>query len=61
MIFRERRVFDFFWRITLEGIGAALAAGSVGDFYFAFTYAHWRATKFWTATWMTMASHAIQN
>jgi len=44
-----------------EGLGTVLAAGTVGGFYFAFTYAHWRQKSRWTAFWTTWAVHTIQN
>lgn len=45
----------------VEGIGTAIAAGLVGGFYFAFTYAHWRESSRWTAFWTTSLSHAMHN
>jgi hypothetical protein len=46
---------------AVEGLGTLLAAGLVGGFYFAFTYAHWRETSRWTSFWTTWAVHTIQN
>ncbi|NIP25918.1 MAG: CPBP family intramembrane metalloprotease [Phycisphaerae bacterium] len=45
----------------LEGIPTGIAAGLVGGFYFAFTYAHWREKSRWTAFWVTAISHAFNN
>jgi hypothetical protein len=45
----------------LEGILTAIAAGLVGGFYFAFSYAHWCQKSHWTAFWITALSHALQN
>lgn len=45
----------------LEGIPTGIAAGVVGGFYFAFTYAHWREKSRWTAFWVTAISHAFNN
>lgn len=44
-----------------ESIVTAVAAGVVGGFYFAFTYAHWRQKSRWTAFWVTAVSHCIHN
>jgi len=44
-----------------EGIVTGIAAGVIGGFYFAFTYAHWREKSRWTAFWVTAVSHAIHN
>ena len=44
-----------------EGILTFVAAGLIGGFYFAFTYAHWRETSRWTAFWTTAASHSMHN
>lgn len=44
-----------------EGILTAIAAGMVGGFYFAFTYAHWCQKSHWTAFWVTAVSHALSN
>lgn len=46
---------------AVESIVVGLAAGLVGGFYLAFTYVHWRDRNWWTATWMTMVSHAASN
>ena len=46
---------------VFECIVVGLAAGLVGGFYLAFTYVHWRDRNWWTATWMTMVSHAASN
>ena len=46
---------------AFEDVGLGLAAGLVGGFYLAFTYVHWRDRNWWTATWMTIVSHAIGN
>ena len=43
------------------GVGSGIAAGVVGGFYFAFTYAHWRNNSLWTAYWTTALSHALHN
>jgi hypothetical protein len=54
-------VVPFFLAHAIEGIGAGIAAGLIGGFYFAFTYVHWREYRRWTAFWITAVSHAIHN
>jgi len=54
-------VVPFFLAHAIEGIGTGIAAGLVGGFYFAFTYAHWRDYGRWPAFWVTAMSHAIHN
>lgn len=44
-----------------EGIVTAIAAGLIGGFYFAFTYAHWREKSRWASFWVTAVSHSIHN
>ena len=44
-----------------SGIGVGIAAGVVGGFYFAFTYAHWANYSKITALWVTTVSHAFRN
>ena len=44
-----------------EGILTAIAAGLVGGFYFAFSYAHWCQKSHWTAFWVTAFSHTFNN
>ena len=46
---------------AVEGVGTGIAAGLIGGFYFAFTYAHWRERGRWPAFWVTAVSHAIHN
>ncbi len=43
------------------GVASGIAAGFVGGFYFAFTYVWWRRQNWWTAFWVTSASHSIRN
>lgn len=45
----------------LEGVAVGVAAGLIGGFYLAFTYAHWAARSHFTAYWVTMVSHFIRN
>jgi hypothetical protein len=45
----------------LEDLATGLAAGMVGGFYLAFTYAHWRQQSRWTAFWTTWAVHTLNN
>jgi hypothetical protein len=44
-----------------NGFSSFIAAGLVGGSYFSFCYVHWRQRSRWTATWTTMAQHAIHN
>ena len=44
-----------------EGIITFFAAGLIGGFYFAFSYAHWRDKSRWTAFWVTAVAHAFNN
>jgi Type II CAAX prenyl endopeptidase Rce1-like len=46
---------------AMEGVQAGVAAGLISGFYLAFTYAHWRVKRRWTAFWVTAVSHAIHN
>ncbi len=51
----------FFIPHAIEDIGTGITAGLLGGFYLAFIYAHLRGRSWWSATWMTIASHAIHN
>ena len=51
----------FFVAHVPSGLSTALAAGLVGGFYFAFTYVFWRRAAWWTAFWVTAASHFLHN
>lgn len=44
-----------------EGVATMLAAGMVGGFYFAFTFAHWARRSAWTAMWTTATVHLLHN
>ena len=44
-----------------DGISAGICAGTIGGFYFAFTFAHWRDKSRWTAFWVTALAHSINN
>lgn len=44
-----------------DGIAAGICAGTIGGFYFAFTFAHWREKSRWTAFWVTAIAHAFHN
>ena len=50
----------FLTHLTL-GVAPGVAAGLIGGFYLAFTYIRWRRRDWWTAFWVTSASHAIRN
>jgi hypothetical protein len=54
-------VVPFFLAHAVEGLATGVAAGLVGGFYFAFSYARWCRKSAWTAFWVTAASHAIHN
>jgi len=54
-------VVPFFAAHALEGIGTGIAAGLLVGFYLAFTYAHWRERRRWTAFWTTAVCHALHN
>lgn len=45
----------------LYGPNAGIAAGLIGGFYFAYTYARWRKRSLWTALWTTGVSHSLHN
>jgi hypothetical protein len=51
----------FFLAHLLQGVGSGICAGLVGGFYLAFTYIRWRHRSWWTAFWVTCASHVIHN
>ncbi len=44
-----------------EGITTGVSAGVIGGLYFAFAYAHWRATSRWQSFWITAGCHVIHN
>jgi hypothetical protein len=54
-------VIPFLAAHAIEGLATGLAAGLITGSYLAFTYAHWREQKRWTAFWTTAVSHSIHN
>lgn len=51
----------FFLAHLIKGVVSGIGAGLIGGFYLAFTYVRWRRRNWWTAFWVTWASHAINN